>query len=322
MALVLDPTPSRRTVVTDFDEREEISTAVTDAPAQRSAGSERKGDLDPVNRAILLRIDGVSAGEVVSLRELPFVIGRRPQCNLVIDDPDVSRRHSRVVFDEGLHIIEDYGSRNGTFVEGLRVQRHRLFDGCFVQLGPHVGFRFMLVDERRESVLKQLYLSSVRDALTGLFNRRYFDIRLSGEIAYARRHGTDVAFLLVDIDFFKAVNDSYGHAVGDGVLKHVARVLARQLRVEDVVARVGGEEFAILLRGTDITGAARLGERLRSAVAQGPAVVDDSVAPVTVSVGCSAFSELKEPDGPALFAQADERLYAAKRGGRNRVVAS
>jgi len=322
MALALDPTPSRAAGVTDFDEREEISTAVTDASAQQSAGSRRKGKVEPVNRAILLRIDGVSAGEVVSVRELPFVIGRRPQCNLVIDDPDVSRTHSRVVFDEGRHIIEDYGSRNGTFVEGLRVQRHRLFDGCFVQLGPHVGFRFMLVDERRESVLKQLYLSSVRDALTGLFNRRYFDIRLNGELAYARRHHTDVAFLLVDIDFFKAVNDSYGHAVGDGVLKHVGRVLAHQLRVEDVVARVGGEEFAILLRGTDITGAARLGERLRAAVSQGAAVVDDSLAPVTVSVGCCALSELKDPDGAALYARADERLYAAKRGGRNRVVAS
>jgi diguanylate cyclase (GGDEF)-like protein len=216
--------------------------------------------------------------------------------------------------------IEDLGSRNGTFVEGNRITRAKLTEGSLLQIGLHVGFRYTVVDERQEAILRQLYRSSTRDALTGVYNRRHFDDRLAAELAYAKRHDTDVSLVLVDIDFFKQVNDTHGHAGGDAVLRQVASTLQKQLRIEDILSRIGGEEFAVILRGTGTIGALRLGERLRSAAEKTPALFNGAMIHTTISVGVAALSEVPPGDDRGLFTSADSRLYRAKRTGRNRVV--
>jgi diguanylate cyclase (GGDEF)-like protein len=127
---------------------------------------------------------------------------------------------------------------------------------------------------------------------------------------------------MIDVDFFKRVNDTYGHAAGDVVLKHVAMSLARQLRTEDVIARVGGEEFAILLRGIGCEGARRLAERLRTNIEALPIASDGIPIAVTISAGCSALSETEDNSPKSLSNIADQRMYTAKRAGRNRVVAT
>jgi diguanylate cyclase (GGDEF)-like protein len=274
------------------------------------------------DRAILLRMDGVAAGHVVSIAETPFTMGRHATNQLAIDDDSISRFHARFVQEEGKYFVEDLGSRNGTFIQGKRITRAEIKDDDWVQMGARVAFRFALTDSRQEGLLRKLYESSTRDALTGAYNRRHFDDRLRAEIAFAVRHATDCALILLDVDHFKRVNDTHGHPAGDEVLRHLALVATRALRTEDVFARFGGEEFAVILRGASTRGAARLAERLREALLQQNAVYEGQEIPVTVSAGCAALSCCAAPSPDEVVAVADRRLYVAKHTGRNRVVAS
>jgi len=274
------------------------------------------------DRAMLLRMDGVGAGQVLSVSQTPFTMGRHATNRLPIDDDSISRFHARFVNEDGKYFVEDLGSRNGTFLQGKRVTRAEIRDDDWVQLGARVAFRFTLTDARQEGILRKLYESSTRDALTGAYNRRHFEDRLRAELAFAVRHATDCALILLDVDHFKRVNDTYGHPAGDEVLRHLAGICTRALRTEDVFARFGGEEFAVILRGASTRGAARLAERLREALSQHPAVCEGQQIAVTLSAGCAALSCCATPSPDEVIAIADRRLYAAKQGGRNRVVAS
>jgi diguanylate cyclase (GGDEF)-like protein len=178
------------------------------------------------------------------------------------------------------------------------------------------------VEQRLDRLARQFYQSSIRDPLTELFNRGYLTAHVERELAYARRHGTDVGVILLDIDHFKSVNDTHGHQAGDEVLVRVSEALRRCLRTEDVVARYGGEEFAVVFRGNDLGSTALAAERLRRAIESLDIVWDDERVCVTVSLGCAARGA-DEADGfDALFGLADARLYRAKSEGRNRAVAS
>jgi len=160
------------------------------------------------------------------------------------------------------------------------------------------------------------------DPLTGLHNRRYFDARLAEEIGQARRSSQPLSCLILDIDHFKQVNDHHGHAAGDVVLKRLADVLKQQMRLNDVLARLGGEEFAVLLGGTDPAMAMDIAERIRLAVSHAPCDTgNESPVPITVSIGCSSLqAEMVNQDAEKeLLEAADAALYAAKHGGRNRV---
>jgi diguanylate cyclase (GGDEF)-like protein len=153
------------------------------------------------------------------------------------------------------------------------------------------------------------------DHLTGLPNRREFQERLGGEITRARRHERQLSLLVLDLDHFKSVNDSHGHPVGDRVLIETARRLAGLVRQGEVVARIGGEEFAVILPETDGQSAVAAAQRMRMAIQARPF---PGVGPLTVSGGVCSLSDAR--DGDDLFRLADVALYAAKARGRNRVV--
>jgi len=274
------------------------------------------------SRAVLVRMDSRGAGQVTSLTNPEQIIGRQPTNGVVVDDEGISRTHARIVVEDGRYFIEDLGSSNGTFVNGERIDRAPIFDGVVLQLGPHVYFRFSITDENQVRILRQLYESSVRDSLTGAYNRHYFAERLTAELAYATRHRGDAAVLLFDLDHFKKINDTYGHLAGDAVLKNVAAEATRLLRTEDVFARWGGEEFIVLLRGIPLSGAVRAGERLRQAIEALRTTLDGRVIAATASIGCASTACPERLDSTTLIAVADRRLYAAKRAGRNRVVAA
>jgi diguanylate cyclase (GGDEF)-like protein len=274
------------------------------------------------DRAVLLRMDGIGAGQVVSIGSAPFTMGRHPTNQLPVDDDSISRFHARFTSENGEYFVEDMNSRNGTFVQGKRIARVPVKDDDWIQLGARVAFRFSLTDIRQEGLLRKLYESSTRDSLTGAYNRRHFEDRLRAEIAFAVRHATDCGLLLLDLDHFKRVNDTHGHPAGDEVLRHLSGIAARALRTEDVFARFGGEEFAVILRGASTRGAGRLAERLREALTQSNAKHEGREIPVTLSAGCAALSCCATPTPVDLVAVADRRLYVAKHTGRNRVVAS
>ncbi|HEX4719476.1 MAG TPA: diguanylate cyclase [Thermoleophilaceae bacterium] len=161
---------------------------------------------------------------------------------------------------------------------------------------------------------------AVTDELTGLFNVRQFHSRLDGEIERAERFGTPLSLVMLDIDKFKSVNDTYGHQQGDRVLVEVARVLRRLSRDVDLPARYGGEEMAVVLPQTDLGGAELGAERMRAAIEsmQIPRLDGGGLLPITASFGVAAFPS-QATGKTALIAAADAALYRAKRGGRNRV---
>ncbi len=173
-----------------------------------------------------------------------------------------------------------------------------------------------------EAANRQLERLSFLDGLTGIANRRRFDESLAREWRRAQREQAPLSVILVDIDFFKAYNDRYGHEAGDEILKRVAAALDGAVnRPADVVARYGGEEFVAVLPGTDADGAVRLGERLRAAVAELAIAHAGSAAGehVTISVGVATAVPARDAAPEALVAAADRALYQAKRDGRNRV---
>ena len=174
-----------------------------------------------------------------------------------------------------------------------------------------------------------------QDGLTNAYNRRYFDEHLKQEVDRCTRHKSDLVCLFIDIDFFKQINDRYGHQVGDTVLIRLVALMTEQVRSSDIVARYGGEEFAIILPDTGIQRAHEVAERIRSKVEAQKLVIDDNTLGITVSIGLASLSQIKFQSGndtrdqldkingdidQLLLKKADEALYQAKKTGRNQVV--
>lgn len=186
-------------------------------------------------------------------------------------------------------------------------------------LGTLYFFIYKLMRKLREAQSKFKEMSQT-DALTGLFNRRYLFDSLETEFARSRRYATPLSCVMADVDHFKAVNDTYGHQAGDLVLKEVAGILKRSTRGSDVAARIGGEEFLLLLPGTDLEGARQAAEKLRCEIAGHEFVSDAGVKLfITASFGCSSILPDTQDDINAFIHRADDSLYAAKAVGRNRV---
>ena len=164
----------------------------------------------------------------------------------------------------------------------------------------------------------RLYEISVLDGLTNVYNRRYLEQRLMEEVAYSKRYKKPLTVLLLDIDFFKNLNDTYGHQAGDSVLKEFSTLLGKALREYDVIARYGGEEFAVILPTTPRPKGASIAERLRLSVKQKKFVHDTETISATVSIGVASLPEDgKTPD--ELIASADRALYLAKESGRDQI---
>ncbi len=170
-------------------------------------------------------------------------------------------------------------------------------------------------------VTRRLQALSTTDALTGIPNRRRFDEQLAQEMARTNRYATPVAVVMIDLDHFKELNDRFGHPAGDEVLRQVAGLLDRQKRVGDLVARIGGEEFAALLPHADLRAAAAWAERMRRRIAEAQFPRHGHVLSVTASFGVAAIDE--PPFDPGrLVEEADRALYSAKHLGRNRVISA
>ena len=178
-----------------------------------------------------------------------------------------------------------------------------------------------LQDELRCSNELLQELSST-DALTKLFNRRHFMAALEGEFERTDRYGSPLGLVMLDIDHFKRLNDTYGHQVGDEALRGLSEIIRYTVRSTDIAARYGGEEFIVLLPQTDLEGATEFAHRLRFAVEDKTMVVGGQEVRMTVSLGVAACPHPAAESGEALIRLADDALYRAKRAGRNRVMVS
>lgn len=267
---------------------------------------------------VLLVIAGGQAGRTFKLSGA-VTIGRSPDASVCITDDGVSRLHAEVVVLPGGSVVaRDLESTNGTFCNGTPVTSRQLEDGDKLQFGTKAVLKFTYQDAQEEDFQRRMYESATRDGLTGCFNKRCLLERLEAELSFAERHAQPLALAMLDIDHFKAVNDTYGHQAGDQVLREVAQAVQHTVRTEDLLARYGGEEFALVMRNTTLDRAYFAAERLRQSVEALRVTYDDRPIRVTVSVGVTVVSKAGPWDSEVLICQADAHLYAAKRAGRNR----
>lgn len=184
-----------------------------------------------------------------------------------------------------------------------------------------VHFRVKALQDELRDANARLETLSVTDALTGLFNRRYFDSLLLNEVKRTLRYKSPLAVLMIDLDHFKNVNDSYGHQMGDAVLRNVGGIIAAAIRTTDSAARYGGEELVVVLTQTGLPGALEAAERLRQQIADAVHTIAGVSIHATASLGLATFDGNGEiVDCAQLVTRADQALYRAKAEGRNRVV--
>lgn len=271
------------------------------------------------DQAYLLVLAGSMMGEMFKLGRESTIIGRGQRADIRILDEGISREHCELVVEGDKVFLRDLGSTNGTYCKGVRVTNHELTDGDKILVGSNTVLKFTYHDKLDETFQRQMYESALRDDLTKAFNKKYFMDRVESEFAYAVRHHIPLTLVAFDLDHFKSINDTYGHLAGDYVLSEVSSIILASIRVEDVFARVGGEEFSVICRGTDGNQGRIVAERLRSGVAGKQFVYDNKVIPVTISVGMASVPNPSLRDAIEFIAAADQVLYEAKRGGRNRV---
>lgn len=267
--------------------------------------------------ACLVVIVGTKMGQQIHLdRTLTF--GRDPACGVHLDSDMISRRHAKVEAFNGVYQLDDLGSTNGSFVNDIKVTTTRLKDGDRVGLGK-VLMKFLDSDNIEAEYHKEIYNLMTIDGLTGVSNKRHFNDSLASEFSRPASNATPMSVLVFDVDHFKQVNDTRGHAAGDAVLRQLARTARAAIPSQYLLGRVGGEEFAVVLPGVDVTTSLTLAEHLRAAVANQQFQFEQQLIPITISVG-SATRAVGAQEGPLdLFKRADQALYRAKSSGRNRV---
>lgn len=272
-------------------------------------------------RPCLILYSGPDAGRPYDLEPGTVVIGRAPESGLQLDHPGVSRRHCELRIDAHSVLLADLGSVNGTWVDEVRIEQPLpLHGGEIIRLGLMV-LRYYERQSLEAALHDRVYRMATIDAGTEVFNRRALFDTLKREITASRRHGRPLSVVCVDLDHFKEVNDTHGHAAGDAVLREVAQGLRAGLQGSGAVGRLGGEEFVLVLPNTPLDAARDLAERTRAAIeARVHAVGTGATHRQTISAGVATLVDTMV-DADALLAAADAMLYASKRGGRNRVSA-
>lgn len=282
-------------------------------------------DLQP--SLVFLRGDLLAAS--VPLEREEIILGRALEAGVRINDTRVSRQHARIntVISENkppVYVLTDLGSKNGTLLNGRKIVQEVLQNGDKIQIGEYL-LRFELLDEIDREYQRQIHRLLSHDDLTGLLSSRSFFSELRRESARSQAENRSLCVLMMDVDFFKNVNDTYGHLTGSKTLEEIGLVITGTLRSGDVAARFGGEEFAAFLLDAELAQGLVAAERIRQdieakefSVLKGGKVTQTHY--VTISIGVACFPE-DTSDPIELIEMADSALYRAKREGRNRVCA-
>jgi diguanylate cyclase (GGDEF)-like protein len=277
-----------------------------------------RGPLPSNQNGILIVIYGHEMGRRVQVGTEPLTIGRSPNCQIPIDQESVSRKHCQIHFENGEFLVRDLGSTNGTYVNDDLVEpQGRLRHGDQLKVGRTI-LKFIVGDDVEVQYHEEVYRLMTTDGLTQLNNRRYFDEMLDREVARAKRYKRTFSLLVFDIDHFKSVNDRFGHLAGDAILRQLGAILLGRLRVNDVLARIGGEEFALITPEVGLDGATELAGKINRLIGDTRFEFEGSAVKITVSVGVAEWRADHE-DAWDLFKAADDKMYEAKRAGRNQV---
>lgn len=281
-------------------------------------------------RPALVFLSGDLLAVPIPLEREEVILGRALEADVRINDGKVSRQHAqiRAVSDAETgttnYVLTDLNSRNGTFLNGQKITLENLQNGDKITVGEHI-FRFDLLDEIDFEYQRQIRRLLSHDDLTGLLSSRSFFSELRRESALAKAENRGFCVLMMDVDHFKAVNDTFGHLTGSKTLEEIGYCITQSLRSGDVAARFGGEEFAAFLLDATLSQALVAAERIRaeientdfSVIRQGK---PSEIHHITISLGIATFPT-DSSDPIELIELADSALYRAKREGRNRVCA-
>jgi diguanylate cyclase (GGDEF)-like protein len=277
-------------------------------------------------RCSLVVYSGGDTGRQITLDEGTHSIGRSAAASLQIDGPGMSRLHAEVAVEGTSVVLRDLGSANGSYVQDRRLNGPRLLgDGDQVRLGS-VLLKFYEHRSVDAALHDRVYRMAMVDAGTGLYNRRFLNDSLKRALRQARQLGRPLCVISYDLDRFKSVNDTYGHAAGDLVLRESAAVLSPIVGQAGILGRLGGEEFLVLLPDSPLATGLLLAERLRAGVAGHTFVLPVGEGETrrsighhqTISLGVAEWSSAMLDVGDLLDA-ADRRLYQSKHDGRDRV---
>ncbi|MCO4760618.1 MAG: GGDEF domain-containing protein [Myxococcales bacterium] len=269
--------------------------------------------------ACLVQLRGPQMGSRLELGEAEFSIGRDEGNDIVLESDSVSRRHAKIESTDIGHRIVDNFSTNGTYLNEVLVQEKAdLRSSDYIQIGEAI-FKYLSGDNIEVAYHEEIYRLTIEDGLTQVPNKRALTDFLDREFSRARRYQRGLAVVMCDLDHFKAVNDDFGHLMGDYVLREVAKLAKARIRHEELFARYGGEEFCAVLPEVDEAGARSFAEDFRILVQEHVFEFEGNKVDVTVSVGFALADEsMTRPE--ALLLKADENLYRAKNAGRNQVV--
>jgi len=279
-------------------------------------------------RPALVFLSGELIAVPIPLEREEVILGRALEADVRVNDPKVARRHARInqVPDgetrKPEYILTDFGSRSGTFLNGVKIESEALHHGDKITIGDHI-LRFDLLDEIDREYQRQIHRLISHDDLTGLLSGRSFFSELRREAARAKAEKRSFCVLMMDVDHFKAVNDSYGHLTGSKTLEEIGASITGIMRSGDAASRFGGEEFAAFLLDAGTAQGVVAAERIRVAIERQEFTIVRQGKPagrhkVTISVGVATFPD-DSADPIELVEMADSALYRAKREGRNRV---
>ena len=283
----------------------------------------KPGPIDQSDRAsvLLLVIRGRYIGRRIELDDAmeELTVGRDPEAFLSLSDESASRHHCRLSKTPSGWFIEDLNSTNGTYIDHQLIDRAPLQDGDLIKVGSTI-MKFLANDDLEAAYQEEMYRLAIFDGLTQIPNRRYLDDFVEREMSRCRRHRRTMTLLMFDIDGFRRINTRFGHLAGDHVLQQLSAKISRRIRREELFARYGGDEFAIVLPETSCEDALKFAEIIRHTIEVMEFRFDGWSIPVTVSLGVGQY--LPTMNSPAdLFGQADLALHQAKSQGDNQVSA-
>jgi len=249
------------------------------------------------------------------------VIGRCSQCSLMLHEESVGDVHATVVRSDEGYTLLDSDSSSGTYVNHSRIIEHRLSDGDTIRIGSAL-FKFMEPGSSEIAYHQHLQNRAIRDGLTKAYNKSFLLEFLNREYERCVLHHRPLSFLMMDIDFFKQINDQHGHLPGDQVLQELARRIEPLLDADDIFARYGGEEFAVVMCENTIAEAEVLAEMIRQVVRSTPCNTSKGDVDVTLSIGIAGVTgeEVDVPHVNEIIQAADEMLYESKANGRDRIT--
>lgn len=281
-------------------------------------------------RPALIFLTGDLLAVPIPLEREEVILGRALETGVRINDKKLSRQHAKITTvynaetEAAEYILTDLDSKSGTFLNGEKIERVVLQNGDKISIGENI-LRFEMLDEIDREYQRQIHRLLSHDDLTGLLSSRSFFSELRREAGRAKTENRSFCVLMMDVDYFKIVNDTHGHLTGSKTLEEIGNCITQNLRSGDVAARFGGEEFAAFLLDAELPQAMVAAERIRSSIEQqefsilrqGKFVKGHHV---TISIGAASFPH-DSRDPIELIEMADSALYRAKRSGRNRVSA-